>query len=154
MALRHRYDNDKYTSYYMNQAGSGLPGFMGSSAQYGAGLGGMFRNLFRRALPLFKQGLNMARPHLKTAARSIVADVVTNIAKRNGRPQEVYHQEGSGLSATVRGALKRPPGRSGRDHYNKKKKVNKRVNTTQKKSHHKRKGKGSRQHRSSDIDIF
>lgn len=157
MALRPRYDNDKYVSYYMRQAGSGLPGFMGTSTQYGAGLGGMFRNLFRMALPIFKQGLNLAKPHLKTAARNIVSDVVTNITKRYERPpatQEMHQQEGSGLSFIARRALKRPPHTRGRDHENKKRKVNKRIKNKQKKSHHKRKRKASRQHRSSAIDIF
>ena len=70
-------DDGRYLTYYMNQAGGELPGFIGASTQYGHGLGGIFRNLFRMAVPLLKKGFNIAKPHLKTAATSIIGDVVS-----------------------------------------------------------------------------
>ena len=55
------YDENKYVQYYLNQAGSGLPGYEGSSTQYGAGIGGMFRSLFK------------ARPHQTRISRNFYA---------------------------------------------------------------------------------
>ena len=42
--------------YYINQAGSGLPGFQGTRYQRGAGLGSMFSGLLRAVAPLLKSG--------------------------------------------------------------------------------------------------
>ncbi len=44
-----------YIDYYRNQAGGGLPGYAGGAVMYGAGLGGLFRGLFRLAVPLLKR---------------------------------------------------------------------------------------------------
>ena len=98
-------DEGKYIAYYMNQAGGELPRFIGASTQYGQGLGGIFRNLFRMAMPLLKRGLNIVKPHLKTAATNIVGDVVSNITKKtlSGR------QDGNRLMVYNRRPLKRPP---------------------------------------------
>lgn len=98
-------DPDRYTRYYMNQAGTGLPGFSGSATQYGAGIGGIFRSLFRYALPLLKSGFNIAKPHIKNAGKSIAGDIVTRMIARATEPK----QEGSGLMVYTRRGLKRPP---------------------------------------------
>ena len=68
-----------YVDYYRNQAGGGLPGYAGGGVMYGAGLGGLFRGLFRMAIPLLKRGFSIAKPHLKSAAKNIVSDVVSNV---------------------------------------------------------------------------
>ena len=94
-------------SYYMKQAGGELPGFIGASTQYGNGLGGIFRSLFRMALPLLKSGFSLAKPHLKTAATNIAGDVVSNITRNTLLKQ----QDGSGLVVYSRRPLKRPPSR-------------------------------------------
>lgn len=60
----------------MNQAGGDLPGFIGASTQYGNGLEGILRSLYRIALPLLKSGFSLVKPHLKTAATNIAGDVV------------------------------------------------------------------------------
>ena len=70
---------DKYAAYYTAQAGGDLPGYSGLSSQYGAGLGGIFRGLFKLAFPLLKKGFTVAAPHLKTAAKNIVSDVITRV---------------------------------------------------------------------------
>ena len=103
-------DDGRYLSYYMNQAGGELPGFIGTSTQYGQGLGGIFRNLFRMAVPLLKRGFSLAKPHLKTAATNIVGDVVSNIT-RNTLSRK---QEGNGLMVYTQRPLKRPPTGCGR----------------------------------------
>ena len=105
-------DDARYMSYYMNQAGGDLPGFIGASTQYGNGLGGIFRSLFRMALPLLKSGFSLAKPHLRTAATNIAGDVALNIA-RNTMSR---HQDGSGMLVYSRRPLKRPPFRRGRTH--------------------------------------
>lgn len=104
------YDENKYVQYYLNQAGSGLPGYEGSSTQYGAGIGGMFRSLFRMAIPLFRRGVSIAKPHLKTAAKNIIGDVMSNIARAVSTPK----QQGSGMRVYGKRATKYPPRGSGR----------------------------------------
>lgn len=44
-----------YVDYYRSQAGGGLPGYSGGAVMYGAGLRGLFRGLFRMAIPLLKK---------------------------------------------------------------------------------------------------
>lgn len=105
MYAPHVSDDGRYMTYYMNQAGGAMPGFIGTSTQYGNGLGGMFRSLFRMALPLLRRGLNIAKPHLKTAATGIMGDVVSNIA-RSAMPG---HQEGNGFIVRTARPRKRPP---------------------------------------------
>ena len=94
-----------YNDYYAHQAGRALPGFAGAPTQYGSGLGGVFRSLFRFAMPLLRGGFNLAKPHLKTAAKNIAGDVVTRLVDRATRPK----QEGSGLVYRPRRGIKRPP---------------------------------------------
>lgn len=98
-----------YIDYYRNQAGGGLPGYAGGAVMYGAGLGGLFRGLFRMAVPLLKKGFNIAKPHLKAAAKNIVSDIVSNAMTRsyNGDPKA---QDGSGLMVMARKRLSKPPG--------------------------------------------
>lgn len=98
-----------YIDYYRNQAGGGLPGYAGGAVMYGAGLGGLFRGLFRMAVPLLKKGFNIAKPHLKAAAKNIVSDVVSNAMTRsyNSDPKA---QDGSGLMVMARKRLSKPPG--------------------------------------------
>ncbi|XP_016420228.1 uncharacterized protein F54H12.2-like [Sinocyclocheilus rhinocerous] len=90
-----------YVNYYRNQAGGGLGGLAGGAVMYGAGLGGLFRGLFRMAVPLLKRGFSIAKPHLKSAAKNIAADVVSNALSRayNGDPKA---QGGSGLMVMAR----------------------------------------------------
>ncbi len=82
---------------------------------YGAGLGGLFRGLFRMAVPLLKKGFNIAKPHLKAAAKNIVSDVVSNAMSRsyNDDPKA---QDGSGLMVMTRKRTSKPPGIRRRGH--------------------------------------
>ena len=68
MIERGRVNPQTYIDYYVAQAGNGLPGFQGAPTMYGSGLGGLFRGLFRMAIPFLKKGFSIAKPHLKTAA--------------------------------------------------------------------------------------
>ncbi len=74
---------------------------------YGAGLGGLFRGLFRMAVPLLKRGFSFAKPHLKSAAKNIVSDVVSNVLTRSHSDKA---QDGSGLMVMARKRMSKPPG--------------------------------------------
>lgn len=84
-----------YSNYYRAQAGHGLPGYQGAPVMYGAGVGGVFRSLFRKAVPLLRRGFEIIRPHVKTAARNIARDVVGNVSQ--AILNKVNTQEGAGL---------------------------------------------------------
>ncbi|KAI2645445.1 hypothetical protein H4Q32_028939 [Labeo rohita] len=88
-------DPEQYVTYYQTQAGNGLPGYAGGGVMYGAGFGGMLRKLFRMTIPLLRQGFSIAKPHLKSAAKNILSDVVTNTLTRLFNNNNA--QEGSGL---------------------------------------------------------
>lgn len=62
---------------------------------YGAGVGGIFRSLFRKAVPLLRRGLEIIKPHIKLAARNITRDVVGNVSQ--AVLNKVIPQKGSGL---------------------------------------------------------
>lgn len=85
-------DIDAYRAYYRAQAGQGLPGFVGAPVMYGAGLGGIFRGLFRKAVPFLRQGLELIKPHVKTAVNNIAGDVVGRVMEK------MKPQEGSGVT--------------------------------------------------------
>ena len=98
-------DVNVYRAYYKAQAGRGLPGFHGSVNMYGAGLGGIFRGLFRKAVPLLRRGFEFIKPHIKTAVHNIAGDVASHVMKK------VRPQEGSGLTYMKRrGGVKRKAG--------------------------------------------
>ncbi len=98
-----------YVDYYRNQAGGGLPGYAGGAVMYGAGLGGLFRGLFRLAVPLLKRGFSIAKPHLKSAAKNIATDVVSNVMSRAYNDNSKA-QDGSGLMVMARKRTSKPPG--------------------------------------------
>lgn len=104
----YKMDPDRYVAYYQNQAGNGLPGYAGGGVMYGAGLGGLFRGLFRMAVPLLKRGFSIARPHLKSAAKNILSDVVSNTLTHSFNNNNA--QGGSGLMVMSRKRTSRPPG--------------------------------------------
>ena len=66
-----------FKSYYINQAGNGLPYFVGSQYQKGYGLGGVFRNIFRWIMPI-------VRDHAIPVAKSVGKELLrtaTNVAQ-------------------------------------------------------------------------
>ena len=100
-------DPQRYVSYYQNQARGLLHRYAGAPVMYGSGLGGIFCGLFRMAVPLLKKGFNIVKPHLKTAAKNVVSEVVTNVmTTANGD----RNQGGSGMLVMSCRYVKRPPG--------------------------------------------
>lgn len=121
-------DDAAYTAYYMNQAGGDLNGFIGARTQYGSGIAGIFRSLYRMAIPLLKRGVNIAKPHLKTAVKNIAGEVMSNIT----RSAFTNKQDGDGLAFTTKRGRKRPPGTRSvpRDRTSKKPKTKRRKTST------------------------
>ena len=74
-----------YEDYYLQQAGSGLPAFAGSSFQRGHGVGNLLKGLWRYATPLLKKAGKQA---LKTGV-SVVASGIMNptSGKKNNAPR-------------------------------------------------------------------
>ncbi len=101
---------------------------------YGAGLGGLFRGLFRLAVPLLKRGFSIAKPHLKSAAKNIATDVVSNVMSRSYNDNSKA-QDGSGLMVMARKRTSKPPGirRRGQDNKENKARGPKKVSDTRRK---------------------
>nr|XP_015200282.1 PREDICTED: uncharacterized protein F54H12.2-like [Lepisosteus oculatus] len=68
-------DPSLFMHYNKQQACYGLPGFSGLLVQYGAGIGGIFRALFRKAVPFLKRGFEIAKPHMASEAKNIAKEV-------------------------------------------------------------------------------
>ena len=99
MAILKTYgDPAVYRNYYKAQAGYALPGYHGTPVMYGAGLGGIFRSLFRKAIPLLRRGIEIIKPHAKNAARNIAKDVIGHVTQEVlSRVNTPSPQDGSGL---------------------------------------------------------
>lgn len=65
-----------YRNYYINQAGSGMPIFIGSKNQRGHGLGSILSGLFKSAAPLLKKGLSSLGKNAFKTGLSIAGDVL------------------------------------------------------------------------------
>jgi len=106
----YKVDPERYISYYRAQAGNGLPGYAGGGVMYGSGfasgIGGLFKGLFRMAMPFFRRGISIAKPHLKSAAKNIMSDVVTSALTKSYNNNDENGQEGHGLMVMSR----KPPG--------------------------------------------
>ena len=66
-----------FKSYYLNQAGNGLPYFVGSPYQKGYGLGGVFRNIFKWIMPIMR---DHALPVAKSVGKELLR-TATNVAQ-------------------------------------------------------------------------
>lgn len=103
-----------YEQYYLNQTGSGMPFYRGSSGlQRGHGLGGLLGGLFRSAIPLLKKGAmtvgrealqsgidiahdvmngqnvkTATKRRVKTAGRNIGRKAITKLQKGKGRKKQ------------------------------------------------------------------
>ena len=56
MKAKYCCDAARYQQYYARQSGSGIPGFVGTRYQRGAGLGSMLAGLMKYVTPLLKEG--------------------------------------------------------------------------------------------------
>ena len=112
--------NNPYVRYYLDQQqGCGMPVFRGSPWQVGYGLGGLFRTLARKAMPLIKSGAKalgnialksgtdfvgdvLAGRNVKEAAKARTVEAA-NVAKRKA-VNKLRSQTGSGKRKRSRSA--------------------------------------------------
>lgn len=64
-----------FEDYYTHQSGSGLNYYHGTSLQKGYGFGGLFRSLFRAAVPLFKSGAKAVGKQLFSSGVDVINDM-------------------------------------------------------------------------------
>ena len=139
-------DPYRYVEYYHSQIGGGNY-FHGAPVQYGQngrGLGALFGRLFRFVAPLVKTGVKIAKPHLKTAAKSIAGEIASSAMRKIMSPaeNENQNQQGKGGIRTLsRLARISPPGsrRFKKRRSNVSPSFDKRARQTKKSSHSERK---------------
>lgn len=64
-----------FEDYYTHQSGSGLNYYQGTTLQRGYGFGGLFRSLFRAAVPLFKSGAKAVGKQLFLSGVNVLGDL-------------------------------------------------------------------------------
>ncbi|GBM08449.1 hypothetical protein AVEN_263319-1 [Araneus ventricosus] len=67
----------KFQEHYTNHKGSGIRYYEGVSFQKGYGLGGIFRRLFRAALPFLVKGGKALRKEALITGTNVINDVVS-----------------------------------------------------------------------------
>ncbi|GIY93390.1 uncharacterized protein F54H12.2 [Caerostris extrusa] len=67
----------KFEEHYTNQSGSGIPHYEGISFQRGYGLGGVFRRLFRAALPFLVRGGKVVGKEALVTGTKVINDVLS-----------------------------------------------------------------------------
>jgi hypothetical protein len=69
-------DLEKYTRYYLEQAGNGMNVFRGARYQRGhGGIGSFLKGLLRMAMPLFKSGARAVGQEALRAGANILGDI-------------------------------------------------------------------------------
>ncbi|GIY37614.1 uncharacterized protein CDAR_125911 [Caerostris darwini] len=68
---------EKFEEHYTNQSGSGIPHYEGISFQRGYGLGGVFRRLFRAALPFLVRGGKVVGKEALVTGTKVINDVLS-----------------------------------------------------------------------------
>lgn len=77
--MRNKAINDIYTTYYLNQAGSGVGGVYTSGLyQKGHGIGSFLGGLFRCVFPLLKSGSSALGNELLKSGANIISDISRN----------------------------------------------------------------------------
>ena len=67
--------NQSFEDYYTQQLGSGLNYYQGVPFQKGYGISGLFRSLFRAAVPLFKSGAKAIGKQLFHSGVDVLKDI-------------------------------------------------------------------------------
>lgn len=89
--MRDKTINDVYTTYYLNQAGSGFGGVYTSGLyQKGHGIGSFLGGLFRCVFPLLKSGSSALGTELLKSGANIISDISRNepmetVIKKRGK---------------------------------------------------------------------
>lgn len=113
----------KFEDHYLNHTGSGIPYYEGVSFQKGYGLGGVFRRLFRAALPfLVKGGKAVGKEALITGTK-VVNDVLSGENFKSATTKRTK-EAGKGLA---RKAINHVQSMIGKGKYKRKRKTQTRV---------------------------
>lgn len=75
MYVPYRCCQESFEKYYTQQTGHGLDFYQGSPYQRGYGLGGIFRSLFRAAVPLFQSGAKAVGKQLFHSGVDLLNDI-------------------------------------------------------------------------------
>lgn len=75
MYVPYRCCEKSFENYYTHQTGNGLNYYQGASFQKGYGFGGLFRSLFRAAVPLLKSGAKAVGKQLFHSGVNMLNDV-------------------------------------------------------------------------------
>jgi len=69
-------DAKAYEDYYVNQAGNGMPFFVGAQQQKGYGLGGVLASIGRAVMPFFKTGARAIGREALRSGMQFASDVL------------------------------------------------------------------------------
>lgn len=101
-----------YDDYYVTQAGSGLPVFVGARTQKGHGIGSILGGLFRSAVPLIKKGVSTLGKQALRSGVEFAGDLLQGKSAREAAVERSKEAAGNLLnkatSFVTRGV--RPPG--------------------------------------------
>lgn len=75
MFVPYQCSQQSFEDYYTNQAGNGINYYQGNPYQKGYGFGGLFRSLFRAAVPLFKSGAKAVGKQLFHTGVDVLKDL-------------------------------------------------------------------------------
>ena len=95
-------------SRYQYGRGS-FPVFVGEPLQHGYGLGGIFRGLVRRALPILRKGLTRVGARALTAGARALADVGENDTSLKTAMKQQIKNELNALKGINRATVSRKP---------------------------------------------
>ena len=89
--------------------GYNIPVFVGQPLQHGYGLGGIFRGLFRKAVPLLKRGLTRVGERALTAGARALADVGENDTSLKTAMKQQLNNELNALKGINKATVSRKP---------------------------------------------
>ena len=78
-----------FEDYYTNQCGNGLNFYQGAAHQKGYGIGGLFRSLFRVAVPLFKSGAKAIGKQVLKSGVGLVNDLAHGVDVKTAAKQRL-----------------------------------------------------------------
>lgn len=116
----------RFEEHYAGQSGSGLSYYNGASFQKGYGLGGVFRRLFRSALPLLLRGVKTVGKEALLTGTRIANDVLAGESFKSAARQRTRE---SGKSLAQR-AVNKAQTMLGSGKYKRKRKSPKRISSS------------------------
>ena len=100
-----------FEDYYVQQAGSGLPVFHGSSFQKGYGLGSIFRSFGRAVLPLLKSGAKAVGKEAIKSGTQLLGDILEGDNVKRAAAKRAKKAGKNLLRSAVKHFSDTPPGK-------------------------------------------